>query len=231
MRLHRFYIKEEIGDKESVIIRDPDLVHQLRTVFRFTVGGQIILFDNTGFEYHILISSFEHGEIVGSVVSKKESKNIPPRELHLFCSVIKKDNFEWVLEKGTELGVTRFIPILSDRSEKKNLNIERAEKILIEASEQSGRAVLPEIAPITDLEDSLNQDFPCFAFHPTGDVFTIEHAQNYSPLGIFIGPEGGWTDREIFLFKKNDIRVYSLGSQTLRAETASVAISSLILLQ
>ncbi len=231
MRLHRFYTPEEIGDKDSVVIRDSALIHQLLSVFRFTVGGQIILFDNTGFEYYILISSLENGEIMGSVISKKESKNTPARELHLFYSITKKDTFEWVLEKGTELGVTRFIPILSDRSEKKNINIERAEKILIEASEQSGRATLPVLSQIMNLEDAINAEFPCFAFDPKGDTFTIEHAQNYSPLGIFVGPEGGWTDREIFLFKKNNMRVYSLGHQTLRAETAAVAISSLILLQ
>lgn len=138
---------------------------------------------------------------------------------------------EWVLEKGTELGVSVFVPLVSDRSEKKNLNVERAEKILIESSEQSGRTVVPKLRDVVTFDEAIVEDFPCFAFHPKGDVFTIEHTQNYSPLGIFIGPEGGWSDREIFLFKQNNVRVYSLGEQTLRAETAAVAISSLILLQ
>lgn len=231
MRLHRFYIPQEIGDSKTVVIRDSNFLHQLKNVFRFTIGGQVILFDNSGYEYHVLISSFDKGEVTCAVVSKKEGENAPLRGLHLYCSVIKKDHFEWVLEKGTELGVSHFVPVLSDRSEKKNLNMERAQRILIEASEQSGRVTIPTLAEVTEFEDTLNADFPCFAFHPTGEVFTINHTHNYSPLGIFIGPEGGWTEREIFLFKKNDIKVHSLGPQILRAETAAIAVSSLILLQ
>ena len=231
MRLHRFYISDPIGDKKTITIANEELFHQLKNVFRLNVGGQIILFDNSGFEYHVLISSFDRGEITCGVVSKKKGRQEDLRELHVFCSLIKKDHFEWVLEKGTELGVTRFVPIVSDRSEKKNLNLERAERILVEASEQSGRVILPTIGPITPFEDALGVDFLCFAFHPTGDVFTINHTQNYSPLGIFIGPEGGWTDREIFLFKKHHVGVHSLGPQILRAETAAIATMSLILLQ
>lgn len=231
MRLHRFYITKEIGNSREITVHDTDLVHQLKNVFRFTVGGQVILYDNTGFEYHVLISSFDKGDVTFSLVSRTESLNVPPRELHLYCSLIKKDNFEWILEKGTELGVTTFIPIISDRSEKKNINYERAEKILKEASEQSGRATLPVIEKITSFDEVISLDIPLFAFHPEGDVFTIEHTQTFSPLGVLIGPEGGWSEREVFLFKQNNVRVYSLGNQTLRAETAAIAVSSLILLQ
>ena len=231
MRLHRFYISHELADEKTLIIRDEDLYHQLKNVFRLTIGGQVILFDNTGYEYHVLISSFDRGELTCAVVSRKEGKATPSRELHLFASIIKKDHFEWVVEKATELGVTRIIPVISDRSEKKNLNIERIEKIMIEASEQSGRVTLPTLAPITSFEDAITAEFPCFAFHPDGEVFTINHTQNFSPLGIFIGPEGGYTDKEIFLFKKNNIFVHSLGPQVLRAETAAIAAAALILLQ
>lgn len=231
MRLHRFYVPQEIGESETVTLTDQDLVHQLRNVFRFTVGGQLILFDNSGFEYRAMIASFEKGNVVCQITGRKQGKQVGMREVHLFCSVVKKDKFEWIVEKGTELGVTRFIPIISDRSEKKNLNMERLEKIMMEASEQSGRSLLPSLSPIISLEESFSTEFPCFAFHPKGDTFTIEHTKNFSPLGIFIGPEGGWTERELFLFKKHNFLIYSLGPQTLRTETAAIALSSLILLQ
>lgn len=231
MRLHRFFVSELIDDRESVVFHDDGLVHQFRNVFRFTVGGQVILFDNSGYEYHAMISELRVDSVTFSIVSKRSGDRDPSRELHLFFSLIKKDKFEWVLEKGTELGVTTFCPIISDRSEKKNINLDRAEKIIREASEQSGRTILPTINEPKNLSDVLSQEFPCFAFDPKGDAFTIEHAQKYSPLGIFIGPEGGWTEREVFLFKQNDVRVYSLGHPILKAETASLAISALILLQ
>lgn len=230
MRLHRFFVPEQIGDSDTVIVKDSALTHQLRHVFRFTVGGQVILLDNSGFEYRAMINEFHPSAVTFSIVSKRGSPNIPSRELHLFVSIIKKDKFEWIVEKGTELGVSKFVPIISDRSEKKSLNIERLEKIILEASEQSGKAIRPVITEPIKFEDTLRQEYPCFAFHPTGDVFTIEHAQNYSPLGAFIGPEGGWSDKEIFAFKQNKIKVYSLGNTILRAETAALAVSTLLLL-
>lgn len=230
MRLHRFYVSLPVGNQKEIVIRDSGLYNQLKNVFRFTVGGQVILFDNSGFEYHAMVNSFRDGSISFSIIQAGENLREPFRELHLFISLPKKDKFEWILEKGTELGVTRFIPIISQRSEKKSFNYERAQKIIIESSEQSGRTRLPEISEIISLEDAVSQSFPCFAFSPEGDAFTIEHAQNYSPLGAFIGPEGGFTDSEIFLFKKEGIRVYSLGSQILRAETAAIATATLLLL-
>lgn len=231
MRLHRFYVSNPIGEDRTVILNDSALAHQLKNVFRFTVGGQVILFDNSGIEYRAMIADLQKGSVTFSIVSSREGLADPKREVHLYVSLIKKDKMEWILEKGTELGVSVFIPIVSDRSEKKNLNMERAQRILQESSEQSGRTIIPQLREVATFDEMISQDFPCFAFHPKGDVFTVEHAQNYSPLGIFIGPEGGWSDREVFLFKQNNIRVYSLGEQTLRAETAAVAISSLILLQ
>lgn len=230
MRLHRFYLSKEIGTQREIHVRDSNLYNQLKNVFRFTVGGQVILFDNTGYEYHAMIAGFRDGGITFSIMKAEENPNEPFRELHLFVSLLKKDNFEYVLEKGTEIGVSKFIPILTDRSEKKSFNEERAQKIIIEASEQSGRTRLPVIAPITPLSEVLAQTFPCFVFDPKGDVFTIEHAQNFSPLGAFIGPEGGFTERELILLKQEGVRAYSLGHQVLRAETASIAVASLLLL-
>lgn len=231
MRLHRFFVKSPIGTRGSVEVDDSDLAHQLKNVFRFTAGGQVILFDNSGLEYRAMVVAFKNGRTSFSIISSREGQSDPRREVYLFASIIKKDKFEWVLEKGTELGVTVFVPIISDRSEKKSLNMERMHKIIQESTEQSGRSILPTVQDPVVLENALSQDFPCFAFDPGGDTFTIEHAQSYSPLGIFVGPEGGWTDREVFLFKQNDMRVYSLGPQVLRAETASFAVSALILLQ
>lgn len=230
MRLHRFFVPEPIGKSDTVVVRDSSLTHQLRHVFRFTVGGQVILLDNSGYEYRAMINEFHPSGVTFSIVSKRESPNAPSRELYLFVSIIKKDKFEWIVEKGTELGVSKFIPIVSDRSEKKSLNIERLEKIILEASEQSGKAIRPTVMEPIKFGDALLQEYPCFAFHPTGDVFTVEHAQNFSPLGVFIGPEGGWSDKEIFAFKQNKIKVYSLGNSILRAETAAIAVSTLLLL-
>ena len=135
-----------------------------------------------------------------------------------------------MLEKGTELGVSYFHPIISERSEKKNINFERAGKIIKEASEQSGRGSLPSIEELIDFKDSLDNNFPSIAFHPAGDKFNKDDFEKEKVVGIFIGPEGGWSDRELEMFKEKEIKILSLGAQILKAETAAIAVSSLFLL-
>ena len=235
MRLHRFFVEEDLSaleDKYSggiVFINNSDITHQIRHVFRFTIGGQLILMDGSGKEYHVMVSQFKQGGFEAKVISVQESKTLVDKELCLFCSVTKKDKFEWIVEKGTEIGVSKFIPIISRRSEKKNLNFERLKKIAKESAEQSGRAVIPKIEKIIDIENALEEEIPMIAFSPEGEDFVIEKVYRKSPLGVFIGPEGGWSDGEIKMFKDNKVSIYSLGPAILRAETAAIAVSSLIL--
>ncbi len=133
-----------------------------------------------------------------------------------------------MVEKCTEIGAAAFHPIIVERSEKKDLNTERLRKIAIEAAEQSGKVTIPEIFEPTDLETAIkNFDGQIFALDFGGKDLP---AKLETKVGILIGPEGGWTDKERELFGKNKIASVSLGSQILRAETAAIAISSLILL-
>ena len=140
---------------------------------------------------------------------------------------------EWVVEKATELGVSKIVPIISDRSEKKGFNIERARKIAVEASEQCGRADVPEIREVENLEASIKNYSSAVVFDSSGitkgDPWPEPSGQR-SPLVIFIGPEGGWTSKEIERFKKEKMEIFSLGNLILRAETAAItALATLIL--
>lgn len=230
MRLHRFFIEQKIPESGEVMITDKDLIHQWVKVFRLKAGDRVMLFDGTGFDYVSEIVSLNKNESILKAVDKKLNENVPKKEIHLFQSIIKKDNFEWVIEKGTELGISYFHPIISERSEKKNINFERTRKIIKEASEQSGRASLPILSELAGLERSLNNNFPSIAFHPAGDKFDISNFEKEKVLGVFIGPEGGWSNRELEFFKGKGVKILSLGPQILRAETAAIAISSLLLL-
>jgi 16S rRNA (uracil1498-N3)-methyltransferase len=146
-------------------------------------------------------------------------------------ALIKKDNFELVLEKATELGVTRIVPVQCARSEKKGLNYERVQKILREASEQSGRATVPIISEIISAEKLPSEGL--VVFDPRGEKFAREFfaAGHTSPISVAIGPEGGFTDDEIALFHVRNTPVVSTGPQILRAETAAVVALTLILIQ
>jgi len=233
MRLHRFYIEKAI-DGESVIVSNKDLVHQWKNVFRYNVGSEVILFDGSGFEYLAYISSLRNLGATLEIVSKKK-KLKPSRFLGLAVSLLKKENTEWVLQKGTELGVSFIQPIISERSEKKNLNIDRAKKIIIESSEQSGRGDVPVINEPIKLSEFLESQIPkdfqnVIALHPEGTLLDGEILDREGSTLVFIGPEGGFSEEELKLFKSKNIEVYSLGPLVLRGETASMAVATLFLL-
>jgi len=233
MRLHRFFLKTPI-EGQNFDITDRDLVHQWRNVFRYNVGSQVILFDGSGIDYLGMITSMRNLGASVEIIDKKGEKQTKKIDLWLVLAITKKDNFEVALEKVTEIGANYIVPLISDRTEKKNLNMDRLEKIAEEASEQSGRGDIPKIYEIFSLEELLKSEMipKNRIVLDLGGKYIGDFLLNNksSELAVFIGPEGGWTEKEIDLFKTHDIPFVSLGSQVLRAETAAIAISSLLLL-
>ena len=246
MRLHRFYIQTPITEK-TFDVTDRDLVHQWRSVFRYNVGSEVVLFDGSGMDFLCIITSLRNQGATLEIVSKKHNKNMPKINLWLCLGIIKKDNFEWATQKATELGVSHIVPILCERTEKKNLSLDRLQKIAVEASEQSGRGDVPLIHPVQTLPDLMSKmpfDMPKekVVLHPDGEYIgdflakqPLEASSgrmtgSLKELAVFIGPEGGFSEAEIRQFTANSIPNISLGPQILRAETAAVAVSSLLLL-
>lgn len=229
MKFKRFYVPQALGEEASkgafpiTLTSQENLLNQLKNVFRLKSGDQVIFFDNSGYDFLVNIDSLEKDKITFTVLETIKNNVTLDRDVYLFSSIIKKDNFEWVAQKATELGVTYIVPILSERSEKKDLNFERLNKIIIEASEQSGRGVLPVINEILDLEDAIKKysNLKTVAMHTAGDALVSQNLKEIS--GVYIGPEGGWSEREIEVFNKNEIPVFTLGPQVLRAETAVIA--------
>jgi 16S rRNA (uracil1498-N3)-methyltransferase len=229
MRLHRFFVSEEVGKKEFLTLSDREVIHQWKKVFRFSAGDQVILLDNTGFEYVSQIELLTKEEARVRILEQREVKKNLKAELTLFVSIIKKDKMEWVFEKGTELGVSRFVPIVSERTEKKEIHLERAEKIIKEAAEQSGKTALPLLHETRTLAEALEEfSMPCYAFHTNGSKFSEEQIKER--IGIFIGPEGGWSEKELAMFEAKKVPIVSMGEEVLRAETAALAAATLVLL-
>jgi len=232
MKLQRFFTGYSCeANRLNAPIRIPslELRHQLKSVFRLGKGDNVILFDNSGYDFVARIEGFDDEAVTFTLLEKRENTVTPKRETHLFAAIVKKDTFEWIAEKATELGVSHIIPIITDRTEKKDVNFERLEKIIREAAEQSGRSTLPELHEVMELEDALKKfgEIKSIAWEPTASKFAAEDLENTS--GTYIGPEGGWTPRELELFKQHSVLVRSLGPQILRAETAVVvALSKLV---
>ena len=254
MRLHRFYTTEKIDEHNSFTITSAELAHQVRRVFRLKKNDEIILFNGTHFDYTCKIDGSDNESIIVSndtiqlrVISKEPSRFVPQQKLFLCAAITKKDTFEWIVEKATELGVTDIIPVLAERSEKKSLNAERLNKIAVEASEQSGRGDIPMVHPIMGCEDAVtflsndqrglpgwSLDLPSLpplkqiVFHTEGDMVARVDLATSNALACFIGPEGGWSPKELEMFHAHNIPVRCIGSQVLRAETAVIATLSLM---
>jgi 16S rRNA (uracil1498-N3)-methyltransferase len=211
--------------KEVVVPLDT-LVNQLRNVFRLRSGDEVILFDNSGFDFLVSIIGYEKDAVSFSIIKKIENNVLPSRETYLFASLVKKDNFEWIIQKATELGVSHIIPIISDRTEKKDLNIARAKRIITEACEQSGRGILPVLHEMLELEQALHtyKNIISIAWHTNANRFVSQDLVDI--IGVYIGPEGGWSDKEIETFNNHGVQIRSLGPQVLRSETAVIAVLS-----
>jgi 16S rRNA (uracil1498-N3)-methyltransferase len=233
MRLHRFFIEERIEDKKRITVFEKELVHQWKNVFRLKEGNEVILLDNSGFEYFAVITSLKKDEAELEIVNVEKNTDIPLIKIHLFLALIKKERFEWALEKGTEIGISSFTPIITDRIKSKNINLglERGKKIMKEAAEQSGRGLLPNFSLTLELEKVLSENGSNFiAFDPSGEKFTKEKIKVPGEVGVLIGPEGGWSEKELELFREKNIPIYKLGGQILRAETAAMTVSAILLL-
>jgi 16S rRNA (uracil1498-N3)-methyltransferase len=230
MRLHRFYIDKQIG--KEIRIDDKELLHQWLKVFRLKSSDRVIVFNGGDFEYEGYFKVLARDEAVLVIDKERKVQKPTDTELHLFQSIIKKDNFELIVEKCTEIGVEGFHPIISERSEKKDLNLERLNKIAKEAAEQSGKTILPEIFEPSDIEKAIfDFDGEVFALDFDGaDMTETIQLDINKKIGVLVGPEGGWTDREKALFEHEGIKRFSFGPQILRAETAAIAVSALILL-
>jgi len=233
MRLHRFYIEQPLG--EELFVEQSELVHQWISVFRYKCEDEVVLFSSTnvGVDYIYRITSVNKKEVALSFVS--EQKNIlPNKNITLCMAIVKKDTFENIVRYATELGVSKIIPVLASRSEKKNLNLERLNNIAKEASEQSGRGDVPVISEILSFNNALEE------MKGNTNIFTSLYGEASSELAnkgllknnltLWIGPEGGWTPLEEKLAKENNFHLMKLTETVLKADTAAIcALTSLVL--
>lgn len=231
MKQHRFFVEGILENADEVLLTDRDVIHQMITVLRLSVGDPVVLLDGSGIEFHGVIKEhIKKNLLIAKEKIKKISKTTDV-SVHLFASLIKKDKFEWVLQKATELGVTRITPIITDRTEKLSIPMDRADKIVREAAEQCGRADIPFLDEPILLKEALRfcETTP-IVLHMHAERINVPQLRETKNIAVFIGPEGGFSDRDLNQFRNAKAQVVSLGEQVLRAETASVAICSLLLL-
>ena len=229
MREDRFFISTKI-EKGELEISNREIFHQLKNVLRKRVGDRLILFDGTGIEAEAQIKEFFKDKVKVEILKIERPDREPKIFLSLFCSVLKKSNFELVVQEATEVGVKEIVPILCKNTVKTRLNIERLRKIAKEAAEQSKRVTLPKIEEILSfkkaIEKARNFDLKIL-FDASGKNFSLK--EEVQKIAIFVGPEGGWHGSEIEFAKKENFEILNLGKLNLRSETAAIAASFLVI--
>ena len=207
---------------------DKSQSHYLSKVMRINIGQSFSLFNQSG-EWEVKIKEINKGIVEFSVIKKLRSAN-NERDIWLAFAPIKLNYLNLMIQKATELGVTKFIPVLTERTIVRKLNDKRLNKIIIEASEQSNRLKVPKLNKILKLDDflKLNQNTNIIF----GDLNTNNSKINFKssdPLCILIGPEGDFTlkERENILKLKKLIPL-KINQNILRSETAAISMISII---
>lgn len=232
----RFFVHPSALQEKKVFLRDKKLIHQIQNVLRLKSGDIVLLFDGSGMEYTVRVSKMALGEIEGSIFEKKQNENEPKKRAVLYQALPKKIAlFELVLQKATEIGVQEFIPLITERTERKSLShIERLQHIIQEASEQSGRAILPILREPITLEKAVSlikrKGF-VLLFDKMGTLLKDlpEDIWRSEEFHIFIGPEGGFSEKELSFSREKGVNIASFGPLILRTETAGIVASAILL--
>lgn len=201
--------------------------HYLSRVMRVAVGDAVILCDDETGEWGAEVIEAGKRTVLLTVMQKlREREQVP--DFWLCAALLKKPNFDLVLEKATELGVRRIQPLVTRRCVADKLNAERARTIVTEAAEQCARTALPETAEPLRLE-ALLRDWPAgrtlfFADENGGEPAAAAFAAHAAPAALVVGPEGGFDDGERALIRSHpQARPIGLGPRILRGETAAIA--------
>ena len=207
---------------------DKSQSHYLSKVMRINIGKSFSLFNQSG-EWEAKVENINKGTVEFSIIKKLRSV-VSEKEIWLAFAPIKLNYLNLMIQKATEIGVTRFIPILTERTIVRKLNEKRINKIIIEASEQSNRLKVPSLDKLTKLDTFLKSNQNANIIF--GDLNTNNKKmdiKNKNPLCVLIGPEGDFSlkEREGILKLKNIIPL-KINDNILRSETAAISMISII---
>ncbi|MDP6710625.1 MAG: RsmE family RNA methyltransferase [Pelagibacteraceae bacterium] len=210
-----------------------DQSHYTKDVMRLKIGDSLSIFNSQG-EWNAIIESYEKEGTRIKILKKARDKD-NEKNIWLAFSLIKQNPLNFLIQKGTELGVQKFVPILSERTIVKKINIERIKKIIVESSEQSNRISVPEIKNLEPLKKFLSQ-FPkngylifCDINCNKNNLKNILSKKIEGPICVLIGPEGDFSETERqSIIELNQAHSLSLANNILRAETAAVTAVSII---
>ncbi|MDI6784325.1 MAG: 16S rRNA (uracil(1498)-N(3))-methyltransferase [bacterium] len=239
--MHRIYIEPE-NIAETEIMFPAEQSERIKKVLRLKVGDSVIIFDGLGKEYRVTIEKINQHEIAANIESMTVITRDPKLEITLMQGLPKFEKFDFIVQKATELGVKRIIPLITERTipkltpQKVKTRVNRWHKIACSAAEQSGRTVIPIISSIMNFQKGLEEIKSCelklffWEEERESNLKTILRKINQiTSVAVIIGPEGGFTKEEAELAKQAGATSVSLGSRLLRTETAPITALSILL--
>jgi len=237
--MHRFFLPADWIARSTVVITGK-LVHQMRNVLRLGAGDHITALDNSGWEYEVELRKVDSSKVEGRVISKSLAVAEPGTKITLYQALLKGSNFEFVLQKCTEIGVAGFVPVICERcvaGEPDGKRLARWRSIITEAAEQSRRGKLPVLHnPVGFIEACRSASgisllpWEGEKVRGIGDLIRSRtKTENATIFSLFVGPEGGFSPHEVGFAQSCGIVPVSLGRRILRAETAGLVAAAVTL--
>ncbi|MCL6520564.1 MAG: 16S rRNA (uracil(1498)-N(3))-methyltransferase [Armatimonadetes bacterium] len=239
--MHRFYVPtQQFFDNQAWLSGSQH--RQIRNVLRLRIGDLIALFDGSGREFIARIQKIEKDRVLVEILESRIPNTEPSIRLTLGLSLLKGERMDIALQKCTEIGVSEFLIVQAQRSvrriseDKQNTKLERWRAIVREAAEQSGRTRVPSVEGPFSFENAIirvkNQGKRFIAWEQEKEVTlraAVQNIEKVNEVAFFTGPEGSFTVEEIDIAKKHGATTVSLGPRILRAETAAIVGSALII--
>ena len=243
--MHHFFIPPDWIHGDDVILKD-EIAHQLVRVLRSQPGDRIVVLDDSGREFRVRLDVVGPTQVRGTITDSAVSTSEPSTRVTLYQGLLKGDKFEFVLQKGTELGIAAFVPMACTRSvprprvfQEGKSRLTRWRRIITEAAEQSRRGRIPALEDPVDFFSACDE-IEGRALIPWEQESTKNGLKSTlrrwksdgcdsSSVDIFVGPEGGFTEEEVQYARNKGIVAVSLGARVLRAETAGIATAAAVL--
>ena len=231
----RFPVSRQDIKNNMAVISGRDYRHMIK-VLRLRTGDDVTLFDTESYEHYGKIADIGRRELTVEIAESRRVHTDSPLEITLLQGLPKADKMDYIIEKATELGVHKIVPVITERSQvRPSDKKKRWERIALEASKQCGRTKATVIENTLDFTEALNihnNSELCIIFHVNYDTSIKEYLKKSLQLPrniiILIGPEGGFSEHEVLLASEMGFTSLGLGPRTLRTETASLAVLSII---
>jgi 16S rRNA (uracil1498-N3)-methyltransferase len=246
--VHRFFEPAEALRGDPILLGG-DIAHQMRRVLRLRPGQVVQLLDGAGGCLETTVLSFDDAGVRLQKIGRGAAEGEPATQITLFQAVLKGDRFDWALQKGTEVGAARFVPMICQRSVRAdpaalNRKHDRWQRIIQEAAEQSGRALIPPIERVLHFAQAVQ---PCPSeSSPASLPVRLLLWEEESGLGLrdalrrsnlyrgcriqlYVGPEGGFSADEVALARNHGVLPVTLGRRILRSETAGLVAATIVL--